>query len=50
MQQPRKPQKLEQALVNAWNGMHMVDIRRLYPSMRRRYTEVINAVGGLTRY
>ena len=48
--QPRTPQQLEQALVNAWNGVHQMDIRRLCLSMRRRCTAVINAAGGHTVY
>ena len=48
VQQPRKPLQLEQGQVNAWNGVHQIDIRRLCLSMRRRYTAVINAAGGHT--
>lgn len=47
---PRTLQQLEQSLVNAWNGLHLMDIRRLCLSMRRRCTSVIDARGSHTRY
>ena len=48
--QHRTPQQLEQALVNAWNGVQQMDIKRLCLSMRRRCTAVINVAGGHTAY
>ena len=49
-QQPRTIPQLENALVNAWNGLNHMDVRRLCLSMRRRCTAVIKTGGGHTRY
>jgi len=49
-QQPRTITQLENAPVNAWNGLNDMDVGRLCLSIRRRCTAVINAVGGHMRY
>ena len=48
--QPRTPHQLAQAVMNAWNQVPQMDIRRLVLSMRRRCTAVVAAQGGHTTY
>ena len=50
VRKPRTIQELTNAVQNAWNAVHQMDIRRLVLSMRRRCTAVQNAGGGHTRY
>ena len=50
VRKPRTIQELTNAVQNAWNAVHQMDIRRLVLSMRRRCTAVQNAGGVHTRY
>ena len=46
----RRIQDMENALIQAWLAIPQRDVRRLYLSMRRRCTAVLDAAGGHTRY
>ena len=47
---PRNVLELLGALVEEWGNISQQELANLMQSMRRRYTAVLNAAGGHTRY
>uniref|UniRef100_A0AAZ3PVB6 Tc1-like transposase DDE domain-containing protein n=1 Tax=Oncorhynchus tshawytscha TaxID=74940 RepID=A0AAZ3PVB6_ONCTS len=47
---PRNVQELQGALVEEWGNISQQELASLVQSMRRRFTGVLNATGGHTRY
>ena len=47
---PATIQELTQSLIDAWNAVNQIDVRRLVLSMRRRCHACVNKLGGHTSY
>ena len=47
---PKNVWELAGALVEEWDNISQQELATLVQSMRRRYTAVLNAAGGQTRY